>query len=1524
MMSLFINDVELRVAKEYSMEIRRGYGKNVISRVFSKGGKVVVASLLALSIGNVYAADSSGTNDYTLSNTSDVLPPNSSQSDLYTYIKVDAKGPDTVTKFEYNSENQTFVPVFYRMELKNKTYGNGNLQKSYGFTKDADGNVKLGEGSTYTIKYEDVSSKTYTNTYQDKTKNSEVTLTDFEGSDEYSLNGIYSDADFIDGKIENALFKNNLTNAELNISKFYDLYQSGGVLSVVNDMESITADFIGNSIKLSAPNFGYTYAKGGAIYNEANIGSINGYFKDNTVNILDWGNDYGGAIYNSGKIDSINATFEHNNAGNNGGAIANDAPRYNTFNVIRHINGDFINNSAGSSGGAIYNSDYSAIGDITANFVGNSSGRLGGAIYNGGSGRRDGSIANINGDFIVNSAGYSGGAIYNTGNMSVAYSNVDNPQKIYDFTNTYYDIYLVDEYGNIIDSYSYYRSDKSYIDELNKKISEGYKINVIEENLEFSYTDRDDFESNREYIEKYYTYDNPLANLSDDDRAIERPISINSNFIGNYATGNYGAFGGAIANKKAMSVINGDFIKNYTEAGTLDYNTSLGAQGGAIYNTAVDDAGLNGKGSIPKINGNFIGNYAVSTGDPEPGGMVSNAHPDYNIAQGGAIYNSSIIGDIVGDFIGNYVKSKSGNAAGGAIYNTYNLKIKGNISNIDGNFISNKAEGVSVKGGALLNSGAVINELNGNFYLNEAKAVSENAFGGAILNGLYTDISSSYSSPITIISSDMNIKGDFVQNSVYGIKNANGGAIYNAEYANWGQYGVAYSTANINVSGNFYGNKAVAEDGNAYGGAVYNHGDISFFNTSLINNFAEAGKNGEAKGGGIYSDKSFTFAADGGNSLIQGNYLKDKDGNIKNNAIYMGNYISYEGKGDGATVVTKNDNTVLTLASTNNGKFIINDKISGIGALVSKYVTNKDGSKRYVEVIYEGNQRKIVDTDAPTEVTNYGVIFTGDGTGEIQLNNNIEAEDFVYDDGRIEKGRADVTLDGAHLHLATRADVLDGNNISFTSGIFNMINNSVGVPKFNEFQIDGDTEFLADVDLKNKQMDRITADNYLPNSGNIIVSGMNLLNDAPEGQDVTEIYFAPKEFKDNVISGTSEAPTAGQTTYYTPIYRYDVSYDNRENDGYFIFTRGGANTGNNTDNYNPSVLLTPTANLAAGQAAMNEAFKYVFEHADAFTQLPQNERFARINQNHYAINSDFSGTYSPINNELQNQGLWIRPYTTFETMNLKNGPKVDAITYGTLIGFDSEFREMKNGWHNVFTGYLGYNGSQLDYSGVDSSMNGGLIGFTETFYKGNFWTAVTASAGAALSEAHTMYGKENMTSLLAGIGSKTGYNFEFKDGKFIIQPIMFLSYTFVNTFDYTNAAGVKIDSDPMHSIQLNPSVRFIANCKNGWQPYASVGMVWNLMNETSAKANNVKLPEMSIKPYVEYGVGVQRMWDDKYTAFLQGMVRNGGRNGIALTAGFRWTFGKKNEETVYVPKTKTVIKKLKKPMRTESRLADKL
>ena len=949
--------------------------------------------------------------------------------------------------------------------------------------------------------------------------------------------------------------------------------------------------------------------------------------------------------------------------------------------------------------------------------------------------------------------------------------------------------------------------------------------------------------------------------------------SITGDFIGNSANSE---LGGAIYNDGTIGDITGDFIGNSVSG----YNYGSGS-GGAIYNSGQYD----GTATIGNITGDFIGNSA-------------------NNGSGGAIYNSgqyygtAIIGDIMADFIGNSARD-----SGGAIHSSYGV-----IGDIMGVFIGNSAgsgnKGYSRNGGAIGNfTDSSIGNIIGDFINNSVNAYG--ALGGAISN------------TGTILS----LIGDFIGNSASGSVNgglsggASGGAIYNE------------GTIDKIVNSSFINNSARIEffaNGTVRGGAIYNTGEIDkIVNSSFINNSARViFEGGTAQGGAIYSTKHLNIIADNGVSEFTGNYVQVGNGEKDYQAIYVGstrrNYDSSYSGYYGYSPAT------LTLTAKNNGKIVMNDKISG----------DSNGYIGYWK--------------------NYQILIDGDSTGTVYLNNDIEsnkAPEGFYGSfyTPVTPLAADISLSNTQLRLGVRDNVLDGNNLTLNSGTFNMVNNQVGISALNSLTVIGNTDFVADVDLANKEMDRFTATNYGPHRGNLNVVGMNLLSDANPDDEITAIYFAQPGLKNNVTHNGLEVPNEKYQNFefYTPIYKYNVTYDkdNQYDDkgdgGYFLFTKGDkyikpappvdpenptitpstpstGTTGNPSDAFNPAVLSSPISSVAASQATINETFKYVFEHADAFTQLPSDVRTARINANKYALydgaSTDFNGNRGSLCYDHNNKAAWFRPYATFETMNLKNGPKVNATTYGSLAGFDTDFHEHKNGWHSVGTGYIGYNGSQLSYKGVDTTMNGGILGYTHTMYKGNFWTALTLSAGASVGESRTMYGKEEFTSLMAGVGSKTGYNFEFKEGKYILQPIMFMSYTFVNTFDYTNAAGVKINADPAHSIQLNPSIRFISNFKNGWQPYASVGMVWNVMNENNVTANNVRLPEMSMKPYVEYGVGVQRNWKDKFTAFGQAMLRNGGRNGIALTAGFRWALGKdtpQHNDKVQAPKTdRTVLKQL--------------
>lgn len=917
----------------------------------------------------------------------------------------------------------------------------------------------------------------------------------------------------------------------------------------------------------------------------------------------------------------------------------------------------------------------------------------------------------------------------------------------------------------------------------------------------------------------------------------------------NNGINNSSGYGGAIANEGAtIDKISGQFIDNYVKT------VNSTGMGGAIVNR-------NSNSIIGEINANFSGNFVESTNYDSNGGAISNwgkissvsgvfnnnytksinyADDTGQIASaGGAIHNRGNIGDIKANFDGNFADSGKALAYGGAIYN------KGNIGEIWGDFSNNRV--ISTKnpdryvdacGAAIYNHNhSEIGNISGNFINNSASAVGS-AYGGVIASwGKIGDIKGVFNGN-KVISSSNNATGGAISNSgemgnisaTFMNNSIKGGSAGGSAICNSGKIG--------NVAGNFVNNSALAKTF-ALGGALVNRGTIGSISGSFIGNSAKTSSDSQlAFGGAVYSNHTdLNFAADNTTNIFSGNYTEDSRGKL-NNAIFVRTNKIASSTGEETFY-----NPTVTFNAKNNGQFVINDTIDG-GEINSDYTDVKRNHQ-------------------------YNIKLTGDKSGKITINNNI------YNANISQLSVTSFVNDASQLNY--------GNSLAMSSGVMNI--NHLGLSPLNlkSFSNSGTINLNSvDINPATETMGRITADNYGTHSGTINVNGLNILSDPKPDKLQTNVLFADSAFANTVkYNGAKE--------YVGKIYKYSVGYS--PSSGEFQFVRGGGSSGG-ASAFNPSILNTSVNSQAGTNATVNETFKYVFEHADAFTQLPSVDRFAKINENKYALSTDFNSNLPSISSEFNNKAGWFRPYVTFEKMNLRNASAVNATTYGSLVGFDSDFQTLKHGWTGVTTGYIGYTGSQLRYSGSDTTMNGGLLGLTQTFYKGNFWTALTATTGASAAQSTTMYGKEDFTTLFAGIGSKTGYNFEFKEGKYIVQPIWFMSYTMGKTFDYTNAAGVRIDSSPMHSIMLNPSVRFITNTKNGWQPYASVGMVWNAMSESNVKADGIKLPETSIKPYVEYGVGLQKRYKDDFIAFGQAMVRNGGRNGISLTAGFRWAIGK--------------------------------
>ena len=1021
-----------------------------------------------------------------------------------------------------------------------------------------------------------------------------------------------------------------------------------------------------------------------------------------------------------------------------------------------------------------------------------------------------------------------------------------------------------------------------------------------------------------EYEIKYYVDSNRLAPHGINQNQNGNPI--NNDFVGL----NVNDFGGAIYNNRGtIGNITGDFIGNYV---------SSDGSGGAIYNAGTignitgnfignygDDYGgaiyNNNSSTIKNITGNFIGNYSMKGGAIYNSGKnatIGNITSDfignyvkrinnYSSLNGGAIYNEGTIGNITGDFIGNYASSNR-SVNGGAIFN-YRT-----IGNITGDFIGNYASSTDsyAQGGAIYNSYVTIGDITCDFIGNYASSTDSYARGGAIYNDRGTS---------------GNITGDFIGNYAQGSTNVLGGAIYNS-------YGGTIG--------------AKDEEGNVIGGLI---------NSSFINNHATTtAQDGVAKGGAIWTNSSLNIIAkDGGQSIFSGNYTEA--GGVKTpNAIYVENninagsinteVISFENgklvlqeKSSNFDSFDPSNNPALTLNATTNGTIRFDDQISGnadsvlvnntyqmniigmaqnfegkdeiygllglsddatVSEVVDAYfdymVEQQFGDSGLppeyadqVEQIKGGLLDELIDMGAVETIDpelisseskgSYDLKITGDSTGKVILNNDII--------------NANISLDNTNLYLG-REDVFDKSvSLSLNSGSIYLNNNAIGTMHVPTLNLNGNTNISVDADLANKSMDRITADNYnITNDAKLNVNNVVLLSDAKE--DVTNILFADTELKGSVAY-TGVSPIA-----YSPIYKYEVTYN--PDDGFFTFSRGGGASSGSYDAYNPAVLAPSVTQQAGAYTTQLQTFNFAFQHADTFMNIPYMERLSIIEQGKYALSPTGDatdvGTYSPLMIKQHDPGFWVKPYASFENIPLKNGPKVSNINYGTLIGYDTPIKEISNGFERVLTGYIGYNGASQRYSGVDAYQNGGLLGGTATFYKGNFFNATTLSVGATAGDATTMYGSENYTMLLAGIGNKTGYNFEFFNGGMILQPSMLISYTFVNTFDYTNGAGVRIESDPLHAIQLSPGLKLIGNTKNGWQPYIGVNMVWNLLDDSKVTANDVRLPEMSIKPYVQYGVGIQKRFKDRFLAFGQAMIHNGGRNGVSLTAGLRWKVGK--------------------------------
>ena len=621
-----------------------------------------------------------------------------------------------------------------------------------------------------------------------------------------------------------------------------------------------------------------------------------------------------------------------------------------------------------------------------------------------------------------------------------------------------------------------------------------------------------------------------------------------------------------------------------------------------------------------------------------------------------------------------------------------------------------------------------------------------------------------------------------------------------------------------------------------------------------------------------------------------------------------------EGK-DAAIYISRN--AYVEEININNGSTVVGDIISNWDSkYINKYAKVKpaDGQTKYTELNFNNYDKdfkyniigsKINNTLKMNVNGNLGLknsnvsVYSLNNTGNINIKDvtNISVQNKTIDGDTGSINISDNAILGLNSNVQTIKNSITLNNNSSLS----LANNIVSETNFtNDINVNNNSNLFVDLDIKNGSVDTIktSASINFPNDSKIKISTNILNQNTALTSNNINIPFVSSELGNTQLLNHI---AFNKKEILTPIFKYNLTYNENATAGGLLMTHGANNS---YTSYNNAVLAGPVAAQLGGYLTQLNSYDQAFMNMDTYMMMPSAQRTAMKMRNKIASleNAQYDDTKSLYD---YNAG-WFRPYATFETVALHNGPNVRNNMYGSFFGGESSLKDLGHGWDGMWGVYVGYNGSHQSYDGVGIYQNGGTLGLTGMAYKDNFFVGGTINVGANGAEASTMYGNEEFAMLMSGAALKTGYNWELAKGKFIIQPSLLTSYSFVNTFNYRNAAGVGIDSDPLHAIQIEPGVKFVGNLKNGWQPYVGVSFVYNIMDRTRFQANDISLPNFSVNPFVKYGVGVRKTWGDRFTGHIQTYFTNGGRNGVGLSASLRWAIGKKSsiEISGKIPKLK--------------------
>ena len=564
-------------------------------------------------------------------------------------------------------------------------------------------------------------------------------------------------------------------------------------------------------------------------------------------------------------------------------------------------------------------------------------------------------------------------------------------------------------------------------------------------------------------------------------------------------------------------------------------------------------------------------------------------------------------------------------------------------------------------------------------------------------------------------------------------------------------------------------------------------------------------------------------------------------------------------------------------------------------------IINEQGTINANGLINDSQTASLVQTGGVLNVYNDAQVTLGENSfiqdGEIKIYTGDDGENgstFTLANGTIEGG--DMTIDENSAFIVKNGtftlDKISGNGVVDQDGVMhaalvNVANGERVQHNITELAINGQTNFNMDIHARG---------NHYTSNDQFVVSSMTgdgvaridnwSLNgdifgwDAPiDRHIVLDHIFVDKN--GNPLEGNIEIT---RRTEFTPI-------------GYYQLNQKGSGTGLHYTldlvDFNPQVFRGQVATVAQwmNQLAIDDM---LFTHSMVLPSFKDEDggvAYSGMMANRYASSNPL---FAPYQYSRKDGGLWYKMYGTFENlnMNVSGLGRVGNNSYGALIGADFGLKELKNGWKFMPTAYVGYNGAHQAYPGIGAYQNGGQAGFLGTWYKNNFILGGLVYGGVYENSMDVGGHTDNAFNYFAGAATKFAYNWRFHRD-WVLQPNLMAAYNFFGQQNWHSDYGqMGMMAGMLNGVNLAPGVNLIWE-KETFSIYGTLQYMYNLNGAVGGRAGNVGLPQVEMeRGYIQYGLGFTKRWGDRFSGYLQAVLRNVGRTGVGFQLGFNFLLGK--------------------------------